>query len=85
MKHSLKGISKARLHKYCIHAKNRGYTSLVYAACRMTFMRAFQQDATCGIYLLMSKVIAYSFKGIIMNESNCVCRSTAYALKTVDI
>jgi hypothetical protein len=80
----LKGISKARLHKYCIRAKNRGYTSLVYVACGMIFMRAFQQDTRCGIYLLMSKVIAYSFMGIIMNESNRVCRSTAYALKTAD-
>jgi hypothetical protein len=49
-------------------AKNRGYTSLVYTACGTIFIRAFQQDIICGIYLFTSKVIVYSFKGIIMNE-----------------
>ena len=32
--YSLKGMLKPRLHKYCIHATNHGYRSLVYAVYR---------------------------------------------------
>ena len=73
--YSLKGMLKLCLHKYCIHNTNCIYKSFVYAVCVWTLIRAFQQDIICGIVLAISKVMACSFKGSVIN-----CNSRVYSV-----
>ena len=88
--YSLKGMLKLCLHKYCIHATNRGCSSAVYAAFRIILIRAFQRDIICGITskCIICKVIAYSLKGMLklclhkycIHTTNHIYKSSVYAV-----
>ena len=73
--YSLKGMLKLCLHKYCIHTTNHIYKSSVYAVCVWTLIRVSQQYIICGIVLAISKVMACSFKGSVIN-----CNSRCYSV-----
>ena len=67
---------KLHLHKHYIHTTNHIYKSPVYAVCVWTLIRAFQQYIICGIVLAISKVMACSYKGSVIN-----CDSRGYRVE----
>ena len=56
IRHSLQGTQKLHLHKYCIHAKNRGCSSAVYVASRMILIRLSNNILYVALDVLYAKL-----------------------------